>query len=274
MSLNSAKERVLKQYKTADNLKARIALHERFSTNRTWYSFVFDHLQAPQKARVLELGTGSGQLWRNQAARIPQDWDITLTDLSEGMLAEAKETLAGLEPNPTFETLDAQAIPFDDNTFDLVIANHMLYHVPDLDKAVSEIRRVLKPGGRLCAATNGAKHMIELDEFINNWLAEHDIRFTRSTSLSFLLENGAEILGKSFDTVERFEFPDNTLEVTEAAPLVDYILSMNRVHAGLESSQNPETLIEDLWVRARAKTAESPFIIHKSSGLFIASQKV
>ncbi len=54
-----------------------------------------------------------------------------------------------------FKEIDAQSIPFEDETFDAVIANHMLYHVPDRPKAIAEIKRVLKPGGRLIATTIG-----------------------------------------------------------------------------------------------------------------------
>ena len=106
MFLNSSRERVLDQYKNAGNLKARIALHERYSTNNAWYSFVFKHLlAAPREARVLELGAGAGTLWLECAAQIPPTWDITLSDLSDGMLAETKETFQNLSVNPTFQIL-------------------------------------------------------------------------------------------------------------------------------------------------------------------------
>lgn len=273
MSLTSSRERVLDQYKTADNLKARIALHERYSTNDSWYDFVFEHLlAAPQEARVLELGTGPDTLWRECAAQIPPTWDLTLTDLSDGMLAEAKETFQNLSVKPTFRSVDAQEIPFEENTFDLVIANHMLYHVPDLDKAVSEVRRVLKPGGLFCAATNGGEHMLELDELINDWLSDYGVVFERANSFNFLLENGEAVLAKRFGTVARRDLSDNTLAVDEVKPLIDYVMSMNRMRGGLESAREDlETMLEDLRKRVETKLTSGPFIIHKSSGLFVAS---
>src|SRR5690349_16018954 len=135
------------QYKDASNLDARIELHRRFSTNpQGWSAWVFDALRTlPAAARVLELGCGPAYLWAANARRIPAGWDITLSDFSAGMLQAAKDSLAVLEREFKFEVIDAQSIPYDAEAFDLVIANHMLYHVPDRPKAIAEIRRVLKP---------------------------------------------------------------------------------------------------------------------------------
>src|SRR5512137_1886765 len=142
------------QYRNADNLNARIAIHERFSTNpQGWYPWLWDRLeQLPVQARVLELGCGSGALWSACPERIPPGWSLTLSDLSEGMLQEAWRNLVVLGRGIKFEPIDAQAIPYPDETFEIVIANFMLYHVPDRTKALSEIRRVLKTGGVLVAA--------------------------------------------------------------------------------------------------------------------------
>ena len=170
------------QYKNADNLRARMALHERFSTNKEDFArWVFDHIEAPQEAHVLELGCGPVNLWVKNRERIPQGWRITLTDLSPGMLEEAKRATETLDATSDYRVADAQAVPFEDGTFDLVVANHMLYHVPDELKAVAEIRRVLKPGGRLYAATNGREHMSELQTFITEQLGEFGAAFYPST---------------------------------------------------------------------------------------------
>ena len=77
-------------------------------------------------------------------SRIPSTWDITLSDLSSGMLDSAWRNLVVTGRNYKFKEIDAQEIPFEDETFDAVIANHMLYHVPDKPKAIAEIKRVLK----------------------------------------------------------------------------------------------------------------------------------
>jgi SAM-dependent methyltransferase len=129
------------QYEDASNLKARLALHEKFGIGaRPWHLWVFDHLLGlPAECRILELGCGPGTLWAINGGRIPKGWDITLTDFSAGMLEEAKTKLAEVDHSFELVQVDAQDISFEDDTFDAVVANHMLYHVPDRPKAFSEI---------------------------------------------------------------------------------------------------------------------------------------
>jgi ubiquinone/menaquinone biosynthesis C-methylase UbiE len=212
------------QYKNAANLNDRIQLHVRFSTNRyDFHMWVFDRLKLAPDSRVLELGCGPGSLWRPNLTRIPAGWQITLTDFSPGMLAEARANLAGARPF-AFEQADAQAIPFADASFDAVIANHMLYHVPDRAKAFTEIRRVLRPAGRFYAATNGEAHMREMhdlarqfDPRIGLWRQPGDQTFTIEHAQSELSHFFSDVL------LHRYE---SALVVTEAEPLVAYVASM------------------------------------------------
>jgi SAM-dependent methyltransferase len=90
---------------------------------------------------------------------------------------------------------DVQHLPFDDGAFDVVLAAWMLYHVPDLDRALEEVVRVLEPGGRLVAVTNAVDHLQELWD-----LARRDTSIRRFT---FRSENGEEILRRHFAGVER-----------------------------------------------------------------------
>src|SRR3712207_168217 len=164
------RERLAEQYRNASNLSARMQLHERFGTNRyNWHRWLFDHFNLSASADILELGCGPGTLWRENLDRIPAGWRIILSDLSDGMLEEARHTLAESAHRFAFEQIDAQALPYPDEHFDAVVANHMLYHVPDRAKALAEIRRVLRPGGRLFAATNGRNHLRELGKLINQF---------------------------------------------------------------------------------------------------------
>src|SRR6187549_3038005 len=79
------------QYRTSGNLQARIDFHVRFSTNPYgWQLWVFDHLRLPAEARILEIGCGAGSLWLENRSRVPAGWEITLSDLSAGMLAQAR----------------------------------------------------------------------------------------------------------------------------------------------------------------------------------------
>ena len=116
-------------------------------------------------------------MWKENANRIPPKWDITLSDLSSGMLDSAWRNLVVTGRNFKFKEIDAQKIPFEDETFDAVIANHMLYHVPDRPKAIAEIKRVLKPNGRLFATTIGKNHHREMANWILQVNPRSDFEF-------------------------------------------------------------------------------------------------
>lgn len=91
--------------------------------------------------RVLELGCGTGDMWKRKSNLITKCAELVLTDFSEGMIQTAHSTIGDF-PNVTYRVVDIQEIPFEMNKFDIVIANMMLYHVPDLGKGLSEVKRV------------------------------------------------------------------------------------------------------------------------------------
>jgi ubiquinone/menaquinone biosynthesis C-methylase UbiE len=185
------------QYKTAANLNARIRLHELYSTNRYgWFRWLFDRLDLPARATVLEVGCGPGTLWLENLARVPEGWDVTLTDLSPGMVEEARSNLQGSGRGFKFRQTDAMSIPYPDGSFDAVLSMFMLYHVPDRGKAIGEMRRVLKPHGKLYVATLGSMHMYEVYELLNRFDAEAAARLPFGPPgphrLGFVLETGVK----------------------------------------------------------------------------------
>ena len=253
------------QYKNSSNLDARIALHQRFSTNpQGWFHWIFDTLiKLPAESRILELGCGSGEIWRECANRIPAGWVITLTDLSDGMLDAAWRNLVPLGRNFKFEQMDAQSIPYDDKTFDMVIANHVLFHVPDREKALTEIKRVLKDDGHLIATTIGNKHMQEM--YV--WLERVKINERPDMfSNPFTLESGQKQLQNFFSQVNMSRYIDN-LEVTEIDPLIAYIRSS--IGATDLSEEKLGELKKDLTAILEK---EGKIFITKNSGLFQASK--
>lgn len=210
------------QYRDATHLSARMALHQRFSTNpQGWQRWCFEQLDLPADTRIVEFGCGAGVLWRENHERIPSGWAITLTDLSPGMLAEARERLGELPQITDFQSADIQELPFADGAFDAAIANHMLYHVPDVAGALSEVRRVLQPTGVFYAATNGPSHMRELDSLVRAVAPE---RSFPDPSVHFGLETGWAQLEAWFTHVELVRYPD-ALEVTDLDALLAYIRS-------------------------------------------------
>ncbi len=251
------------QYKDAGNLNARLEIHNRFSTNSYgWFNWVFDTLaKLPKDANVLELGSGSGALWSNIADKIPTNWNITLSDLSPGMLDAAWRSLVVTGRNFKFEQIAAQSIPYKDETFDIVIANHMLYHVPDRAKALSEIKRVLKNGGYLIATTVGESHMKEITDWLKR--VDNDNDFSPFI-LPFTLENGGEQLGKVFSqvTISRYE---DSLQVTDVDLLITYLRS------AIQASEVSEDELSKVKTELKKELKKNGKIfISKDSGLFIA----
>ena len=103
------------QYRAPDNLTARMALHERFSTApQGWQRWVFDQVGLSAERRGLELGCGPGRLWIENADRLPPPLALTLADQSLGMVREAVRGLMAAAPATSLATsqLDAQALPF------------------------------------------------------------------------------------------------------------------------------------------------------------------
>ncbi len=250
------------QYQTDANLQARIALHQRFSTNRDgWYRWVFDQLDLPPHARLLELGCGTGALWAANAARIPADWRIVMSDLSVGMLTSAVARVRGVGRLVIGVVADAGAIPVADASVDAVVANHMLYHVPDRDSALEEIRRVLRPGGWLYAATNGRGNHRELRELYGK--AATRLEDWRDCD-SFGLENGAEQLAAAFDRVMVRRFAD-ALEITEVEPLLAYLRSLTGLGVVNEEALGTVTAAATAQIRTRGA-----FHVTKDVGLLLA----
>jgi SAM-dependent methyltransferase len=203
-----------KQYRTDDNLQARIDLHRRFSTNpEPWHRWVFDRLELGPQADLLEVGSGPAEFWAENIERIPGDWRLTLSDLSPGMLHAASSVLGD---RADYVLADAQELPFPDASFDAVIANHMLYHVPDRGRALGEISRLLRPGGRAYVATNGCGHLQQIKALQ-----------ARPVEWGFDLETAARELSAVFPVVELEHYPGD-LEVTKTEPVLAFVRSLDR----------------------------------------------
>jgi ubiquinone/menaquinone biosynthesis C-methylase UbiE len=210
---------------------------------------------------VLELGCGSGDLWSENEDRVPEGWDITLTDFSSTMLNNARRNLR--HADVTFERFNANAIPIENNTFDAVIANHLLFYAADWESGIAEMARVLKPGGKLYASTTGENHLKEMSYLVTNFDSEADFWGIQPAE-PFYLENGSAEISRHFSQVETRHFDDH-LEVDEADPLVDFILSTNAKSRLVDAQliafiDHVESLIE----------TQGKINITKDEGLFVA----
>jgi len=190
-------ELVRKEYADESRFSLRQAAWRQGTTGPDAHDTVLVALAEVNPARVLEVGPGKGEL----AARIALELGVEVigVDQSERMVELTRgrgvEAIVG----------DIQTLPFEDGTFDAAVAAWMLYHVPDVDRAVAELFRILRLGGRLVAVTNSAWNLAELWSLVGE-TPKRDYVFGR--------ENGEEVLRRSFSRVERRDidggltFPD------------------------------------------------------------------
>jgi SAM-dependent methyltransferase len=150
-------ELVRRMYASEAGLAARRAVHERAAGPDT-PGIVFEAVAEAAPRRVLEVGCGMGQL----AQRLHQELDADVIALDQSARMVELTRKRGVDA----QVGDVQALQFDAGEFDVVVAAWMLYHAADIDRALDEIVRVLRPGGRLVAATNRREHMRELWEFV------------------------------------------------------------------------------------------------------------
>jgi ubiquinone/menaquinone biosynthesis C-methylase UbiE len=256
------------QYRDATNLCARIDLHARYSTNlQGWHTWIFEQLRPLAPASVIfELGCGQGKLWADNLARLPHGWRVTLSDFSRGMLTDARRTLVSAPGRFEFLLADARHIPLADGTIDAVIANHMLYHVPNRRQALGEVARVLTRNGSLFASTVGERHLGEIDVRLQRAGVPAAYRGAMA-SATFTLENGAAQLGEVFADVTLQRYADG-LRVTEMEPLMAFVQSMTAA-----TVLAPPALQEIRRDFAAELASKGEVRITKDTGLFVARGK-
>ena len=210
------------QYSSDKNLFARINLHAKHSTNKQgFFPWLFGQYHFAENDIILELGCGNATQWKEKTATLPPGSKLTLSDFSEGMLQAAKENLPPA-PNISFQQIDIQNIPYPNSTFDTVIANHMLYHVPDIGSALSEVSRVLKTGGKFYATTTTSGG---IRQYLHNVMQKLDLDTGAfSQEIPFNMENGSKILARHFPQVKRHDYLDS-LAITHTKDLMDWLES-------------------------------------------------
>ncbi len=220
----SNREAVQLAYQTEDGLSLRQRIHEVYSFPQiSFVEWVLSRIQWRGDEYVLDIGAGNGAYFEPIQSRIPQG-TLIAGDLSMGMArCAALHPAAGHILN-----LDAERLPFPKHTFDVVLANHVLFHVTDVNRALSEIQRVLKPSGVLLASTNSQTNMPELDMLFKRVFGLLGVR-PKTASLAepqphFHLEDAPRLAARHFFAVARYDLP-SVLIFPEAQPLIDYVRS-------------------------------------------------
>jgi SAM-dependent methyltransferase len=171
---------------------------------------------------VADVGCGNG-LYLAELARRGHGRRLIGADLSPGMLRAARQRTG---PGPALVAADAAALPLRDSSADLTLAMHMLYHVPEPEVALRELRRVTHPGGRLVVGLNGADHHRELRALIRAGLADVGYRGVPMVGERFGLDQGEVMLRRLFSSVARHEFRGR-LVIPGPEPVAAYVRSMS-----------------------------------------------
>lgn len=261
----SSKTVIKEQYKNTNNLKLRKSLHEKYSVNKMGFQkWMFEQYPFRIKIKVLELGSGRGELWNyyfeNDILK-NYEMDIILSDFSDGMVDYLQHSYLG--KGISVKKIDILDIPFEKDTFDLIIANSMLYHVKDIDLALSEVKRVLKKDGLFYCSTLGMNGMTQ---YLYHALDELDIPYNHESDISFTLQNGMQLLKKQFCKVERCDYED-ALEIDKVEDYLEYIYSMASLQ-GLDR-KNYDTLLNYF----NSKKVNGYLHVPKEYGMFVASKE-
>lgn len=251
------------QYLNSTNVSARIKLHSEYSVNKEgWFPWLFRISELKEGMNILEIGCGNGALWTENYDRLPENIHITLSDISEGMLRDARKMIHN-DSRFSFKCFDGQKIPYKDESFDIVYANHMLFYCDDINKVLSECKRVLKKNGRLIASTYSSKHMKEITELVQ----EFDKDIVLSSDILYekfgLNNNGEQLLKKDFNNVECIRYEDS-IEINDAEPLIDYIVSCHG---------NQNRILIDHYREFRdyvSDKVKNGFHITKDAGVFVS----
>ncbi|KAF2000910.1 S-adenosyl-L-methionine-dependent methyltransferase [Amniculicola lignicola CBS 123094] len=203
---------------TSSRLAARLAIHTWNTHPESWFAWAGSRI--PNSGSILEVGAGTGQLWRETPTTSATK--LALTDFSPAMCEELRGLKDQVGAEVEVRQCGAEELPFEDQTFDVVVANHMLYHVNSPSAALAEFSRVLKPGGAAIIALNGMDH---LDELLS--LGEKIGRpSTIRNQARITAENARGYLDNVFGDIREERFP-GAFEVGTVQPVVDYLGSLD-----------------------------------------------
>jgi SAM-dependent methyltransferase len=217
------------QYRTDANLTARQSIYAYQHPRIDLTARVLDVASPAPGDVIADVGCGNGAYLR-ELARRGFAGRVIGADLSIGMLRAARAAAGAA----ALVAGDAAALPLADASADLTLAMHMLYHVPDPVAAVSELRRVTRPGGRVVVGLNGADSLKELWAVITAASGDD----VRPYGERLRLDEGEALLRTVFPSVTRHDFIGE-LRIPGPEPVASYVRSMSQAQA----SADPERLV-------------------------------
>ena len=258
------RESLMQQYIDTSNISVRIRLHTLYSqATEQWFPWIYRNSGIKPGMNILEIGCGNGDFWLQNIEKLPKNINIILSDNSEGVLKEAESRFNVNDKRFNYSIIDIDEISLPDSSFDMVIANHVLFYAKNIDKALKEIRRILNPCGIFICSTYGPRHMKEISDLVKRF-DDRIILAARDLYEIFGKTNGKDILAHTFNTVEWREYEDS-LMVTDASDLSDYITSCHG---------NQNQYIIDRFKEFKAFVREETcngFHVTKEAGIFICT---
>lgn len=215
---------LVQQYIDTSNLNAVVKLKDRFRSNEDWYKWIFKKMKIKKNYRILEIGCGNGALWSRNLNDLDENVNVVLTEVCDEMTLCAQNNIYDKLGRFEYKTVDPNNLTFEDETFDIVIANHILFYMKDINKVLGEINRVLKKGGYLYSSTISCDYMKELKALILGF--NDSIKIPEETlSSKYSLENGEEILSNFYKDIKIHLYEDELI-IDNDQDMLEYIYSM------------------------------------------------
>jgi SAM-dependent methyltransferase len=266
------RDAVRRMYESDEALRIRQETHELYSSpSQDYLGWALGCVHWRGDERILDIGCGRGTWYQRLQEQYPNVQYVGL-DLFAGML----------ENHPLRNRVlvaDAARLPHPDGFFDVVMANHMLFHVPDMNAVVTEIRRVLKPDGLLMAATNSVHNLPELQVLFRRAItlltpAGSAVGMMPVYNDGFTLESGTRLLARHFYGVVRYDIPG-----TFVFPSVDPVLAYIESTRSLREPLLPPGIDWDevmLIIREQVNRLVEHFgelVMNKLAGVLVASDQ-
>ncbi|MEL6308099.1 MAG: class I SAM-dependent methyltransferase [Chloroflexota bacterium] len=274
MASESQKDLLKKHFTTDDPLRIRQDIHDKYTVpDRSFAEWVLERIPWQGGERFLDVGCGNGLYYTKMKAK-DREFEYVGMDLLAPMI-----THHPLYPERRLTLADAQKLPFPDNSFDVIMANHMMHHLDDIDAGLAEFQRVLAPGGILAVATNSMSTMPELQVLMRRAI----VLLTRSGAATvrapemptdrFALENGVRMLSKRFFAIVRHDLP-SALVFPDVDPAMDYLETTRDLR---EPSLPDDVVWEDVMMIMRQQINQlikhlGELVINKQGGVLIASR--
>jgi ubiquinone/menaquinone biosynthesis C-methylase UbiE len=275
LSSDAAPENLQTYYEDPTLLRDRQQSYAVPLSGRSFVEWVLDLIDLRTVENVLDAGAGVGRFTIPIAQRLAgTPARVIASDLFSGMLETIVQAAAGHGLTVQAQRADIQALPFDADTFDLVLANHVLYHLPDIDQGVRELARVTRSSGTLVATTNADDIPVAVIDLHRAAQARIGIAAEPEESSTFSLRNGEAVLRKSYDDVQLHTFRDQQV-FPDAAALISAYRTTGRFRAASRRSDVEETnLLEAAeqvaaeWVQRQGGRLTSPTVM----GAFVCTR--